>query len=103
MANNPDSWREMKAYNTQDVNVLEKVYVKLLPWIKKHPNHGLYRKDGVLVCPNCGGNKYHSRGTAKKSAYVYTRYQCQADGCGKWFRGNKTKTKRNEDRFVEIA
>jgi len=38
----PKAWRIMKRYNVQDVRLLEDLYNTLLPWIKNHPNWGLY-------------------------------------------------------------
>jgi DNA polymerase elongation subunit (family B) len=100
MAKDPEAWKLMKEYNINDVVLLERVYKRMLPWIKKHPNYGLYEKG--LVCPNCGGDHYQRRGFTYTDGYKYSRYQCQAEGCGKWFRGNKTETKKDEERFIGI-
>jgi len=93
MANNPDAWKDMENYNTQDVNVLERVYIKLRPWIKNHPNYGLHKEDG-LVCTNCGSTHYQRRGTTQTKNQVYARYQCT--DCGTWFRGAKTEKQKHE-------
>lgn len=89
MAGDKKAWKTMEAYNKQDVVVLEKVYHKVLPWIKNHPNHNVYTTDHV--CPTCGSSKLHRRGTAKSSAGVYQRYQCQ--GCGSWSQNKKSDHK----------
>jgi predicted RNA-binding Zn-ribbon protein involved in translation (DUF1610 family) len=86
MNDDPDAWRDMEIYNRQDVKVLEQLYDKLKPWIRTHPNHGLYN-NGQEVCPNCGGTHFHRRGHAYTIALKYQRYQCQ--DCGNWFRGKK--------------
>ena len=83
MANDPAAWKQMKAYNINDVLVLEKLYDKLMPWIRSHPNFGLYR-NGEEVCPHCGGNHLQRRGYAFTNALKYIRLQCQ--GCGNWLR-----------------
>src|SRR3990167_9806442 len=57
------AWKSMKEYNIGDVELLEKVYDKMLPWIKNHPNHGLYQNDD-LICPNCAGLEHQRRGFA---------------------------------------
>ena len=76
-------WDMMKKYNIQDVALLEKLYVKLLPWIQPHPNHGLYNAAGdKLVCPNCGGIHLNARGFYNTQTMRYQRYQCK--DCGKW-------------------
>jgi DNA polymerase elongation subunit (family B) len=84
MAGDEKSWREMKKYQIQDVNLLVDLYEKFLPWIKVHPTHV---SEG-LSCTNCGSGNLHARGLARTSTSVYQRYQCQ--GCGKWLRGTKT-------------
>lgn len=84
--NNASAWKEMEAYNIQDVLLLEGMYEILKPWIKNHPNHGLYT-DGGLVCPNCGDNHYEKRGFAYTGAGKYQRYNCLS--CGSWFRDKR--------------
>lgn len=95
MEKDPDSWAKMALYNKMDVELTEKLYLRLLPWIKQHPNHGLYKTD-KQVCPTCGGTHYQSRGTATTRVGIYKRFQCQS--CGTWFRGNvneHTPAKKN--------
>jgi len=86
MANNPEAWKMMEEYNIQDVMLLEKVYGKLKPWIKNHPNQNLFT-NGEHVCPNCGGKHLHKRGTSYTIAGQYQRYKCT--GCGSWSRDTK--------------
>jgi hypothetical protein len=62
---------------------MEKLYIKLRPWIKGHPNPALFTADKEM-CPTCGSHDYQHRGYARTGAYIYKRYQCK--GCGKWFR-----------------
>ena len=91
----PEAWKKMSDYNVQDVLLLEKLYNKFKSWIKNHANYNLY--GNTLVCPNCGGEHYHKRGTYHTSANEYQRYKCTR--CGTWFRSNKTQLKGKE-RFV---
>jgi hypothetical protein len=72
----------MERYNRQDVNLLEKLYKVLLPWIPNHPNHALWMKPGKPVCPNCGSRKLQKRGIERTKTLKYQRYHCQS--CGKW-------------------
>jgi DNA polymerase III epsilon subunit-like protein len=44
---------DMREYNKMDVVILEKVYLRLRPYIKNHPNTGLFI-DKAGVCPYCG-------------------------------------------------
>ncbi len=83
MAGDEAAWRKMKRYQIQDVNLLEPLYYKLLPWISNHPNVNLY--DGTDGCPQCTSSNFQRRGTSKTQTGSYPRYQCQ--DCGKWFRG----------------
>lgn len=84
MAKQTEAWKVMEEYNKNDVVLLEKVYDKLKPWIKNHPNHNAY--EGFLCCPKCGSDNYQSRGHAVTSTLKYRRFQCKA--CGGWFRGS---------------
>lgn len=89
MAGDDKAWRSMEKYNRGDVTLLEKVYVRLLPWIKHHPNHALY--GGNKGCPNCGGTKLQRRGLSRNLTYVYQRFQCL--GCGTWSREKESLSK----------
>lgn len=99
MRGDAKAWRLMERYNKMDVMILERLYARLLPWIKSHPNHRLY-DDGAL-CPNCGGVRHQSRGHASTKAFRYRRYQCL--GCGTWFRSTKSsKLPGGGERYVQV-
>ena len=84
MEGDPKSWRMMKSYNKQDVRLLEQVYKKLLPWIKNHPNAGVYKFSERPLCPTCGSSRVQYRGVAVTKTCEYDRRHCQA--CGTWSR-----------------
>lgn len=84
--NDEKSWELMQEYNIQDVLLLEKLYYKLQPWIKRHINYSMYEED-KLVCPHCGGNKCVKRGFTYTLASKFQRYRCTT--CGTWFKDNK--------------
>lgn len=86
MAGKPAAWKVMETYNIQDVNLLEKAYDRLKPWIKNHPNQNLYTNGGH-VCPNCGGSHLHKRGVSYTISGKYQRYVCL--DCRAWSRDNK--------------
>jgi len=72
----------MELYNKQDVVVLEKVYLKLRPYAKGHPNLDLYVDEENATCPHCGG-KHINRLEGKfffTQAVKYNTFRC-AD-CG---------------------
>ena len=98
MAGLDSAWKEMEIYNKQDVVVLEQVYYILLPWIKNHPNHGLYNEK--CSCPNCGGVSYKKRGWYYTANLKYQRYRCSS--CGTWFRGVSSEGVRGKDRFTHV-
>lgn len=85
MAGEEKAFLEMARYNKQDVRLLERVYLKLRPWMNKHASvsHIEGRQEG---CPKCGGIRLQSRGYSRTSACVYQRYQCQ--DCGGWCRSS---------------
>lgn len=99
MARKDEAWAEMEAYNIQDVAILERVYEKLKPWIKNHPNSGLYGEDSS-VCPTCGGSHLHRRGLSRTRACVYQRFVCR--DCGTWSRTTKDAVKRPAAGYIAI-
>jgi hypothetical protein len=87
--------QEMLTYNKHDVVILEDLYLKIRPWIRNHPNLGIYYNNKSGRCPNCGSkeikltNKYYYGTIAKyktircKSCgtpYGRKRYQSQENG-----------------------
>jgi uncharacterized Zn-finger protein len=78
----------MQEYNKGDVETLEEVYMKLRPWIKAHPNLGLFVESTEPVCPNCGSShitwtdKFYYTSTGK-----YQTFQCE---CGAYGRSRTT-------------
>lgn len=80
-------WRDMIKYNIQDVDILEAVYLKLLPWMDNHPNVALYNDDETPTCPKCGGTHIHWRGYAYTNVSRFHRFQCK--DCGGWGRARQ--------------
>jgi DNA polymerase elongation subunit (family B) len=76
------SWARMVRYNKKDVVLLEKLYLRLLPWITNHPNHGVLTLGAI--CPKCGSKSVTSRGYAATATRRYKRFQCNK--CGGWGR-----------------
>lgn len=74
------AWERMEKYNKQDVVLLEAVYPRFLPWIKNHPNKGLFSDS--IVCSSCGSQHLQRRGYNMSAVGKYQRYQCQ--DCGSW-------------------
>jgi rubredoxin len=96
MNGDPQSWQEMEEYNVQDVVLLEKLYNRLVPWIKSHPNYNLYTEG--TCCPNCGSKHFQKRGYYHSNVSTFQRYKCKK--CGAWFRSRKNEAQ--QDRFAGI-
>lgn len=87
MNGNDEAWATMEEYNKQDVSQLEEVYNILLPWIKHHPNTGLYNNTSSdAKCPTCGGTHLIRRGYSYTALSKFQRFQCK--DCGAWNRDN---------------
>lgn len=82
------AWSKMKKYNIQDVILLEKVYLHLLPWMTTHPNWNLINETNNS-CPNCGSSSIMKRGFSITRTSKFQRYQCKE--CGAWSQGEKIK------------
>ena len=84
MLGNPNAWAKMILYCGNDVILLEKVYLKLLPYMEVHPNLGTYIDDKDPHCPNCGSTKLTKNGFAYTGQCKYQRVVCT--DCGSWSR-----------------
>ncbi len=89
MSGDEKAWKTMRAYNKQDVIVLEQVWRALSAWTDGQPNRNVYEDNPPLTCPrpNCGG-ALQTRGwsytaTGKKQRYCCTR-------CKGWSVSTKT-------------
>ena len=83
------AWATMKAYNKKDVEITEKLYTILRPWITNHPNHGLYvENQETPICRACGSDHVISKGwEVRTNVRSYQRYRCES--CGWVGRGRK--------------
>lgn len=86
LAGNELRQKQMKRYCLQDVKLLEKVYVRVKPFIHNHPHMGT---TGSNACGACGSEKLHSRGVRRTKAFRIQRLQCQ--NCGSWQDGKRMK------------
>lgn len=85
MRGDPAAWKKMLRYNKQDVALLEKIYLKLRPWMDNHPALNML-SDKPSACPKCNvEDKMQARGWANTKVSKKRRYQCQ--GCGGWCQG----------------
>lgn len=101
MAQDPKAWRLMERYNKRDVGIMEGLYEKLLPWMKHHPNMGLYVDTDRPVCPKCGSEEMIKQGTKKTTTQVYQQYQCKS--CGSWMRDRANITPPEKKRHALLS
>jgi len=88
MAGDPEAWKRMEKYNRGDVLVLEGVYTKLRPFMKKHPRV----TDHNFKCPLCGSKRLIQNGFLTNTTGKFQRYKCT--DCGRW-----THDKKPVERF----
>lgn len=74
--------RTMERYCKQDVKLLEKVYLKLLPWIETHPYLG---KASGYSCNRCGSKNLTSQGEKRTKHFRIQSLKCK--DCGGWRQG----------------
>jgi|SRR5579884_2391521 len=63
----------------QDVLVLEDLYLKIRPLIRRHPRVGEVRE-----CSACGSSRLHRRGRALSTTAKTDRYRYQCQDCSSW-------------------
>lgn len=70
----------MFEYNKKDVFGLEEIYLDIRPWIKNHPNLGIYTESCERVCANCGSSKLRPEG--EYTTPLNRFYTLRCDNCG---------------------
>ena len=93
LQNDPEAWEKMREYNVGDILPLERLYDKIRPWIKSHPNMGLYIDTEQPTCRICGSTNLNKKGFEHTQLSSYQRYKCK--GCGANLRGRINKADRN--------
>lgn len=79
------AWKHMKKYNAYDVVLLEKVYKRMLPFIKNHPN--LTHFSGDVRCRSCNSLNIIKRRTKALKTMVIDQVSCK--DCGAWMHINQ--------------
>lgn len=78
----PEALDNMSRYNDVDIKILEDLYLIIRPWIRNHPNLGIFIESETPVCRVCGsthltelvGHDY----TTNLSKYSTMRCECGA-------------------------
>lgn len=84
----PEAIDRMQEYNDKDVYVLEEVYLSLRPWIKPHPNMGLFIGDDIQCCPSCGSKNLEY--LDKYATYVNLFDEIRCGDCSALSRSRKS-------------
>ena len=80
------AWAKMKRYCVQDVNLTERNYKYLRPWMANHPNVNHYSRD-IKACSACGKQKtLIKNGWTPAGQRRKQQYHCAPNrgGCGKY-------------------
>jgi DNA polymerase elongation subunit (family B) len=77
------SWKLMRRYNAQDVDLLVAVYDRLKAWAPNHPDLRVW--DDRAGCPCCPSTNVQRRGFNIAKTRKTERFQCS--DCGAWFTG----------------
>lgn len=85
---NVEAWDEMALYNKDDVRSLKELYLVMLPWDDRAPNHGNFVDDEELICPKCGGKHVELQAKPYRTNVAqYALYLCHT--CKGWSRGRR--------------
>ncbi len=82
---------KMLDYNKVDVEVLEKIYLKLRPYMKKHPHVGVMKEDNKCTCSHCGSKRVTKNGIRITAGGV-KKQEVQCQDCGAYQRIATTLT-----------
>lgn len=91
IAGDKDAWNRMKDYNKQDVALLERIYLRLRPFMSNHPNLNSITENAGENCPSCSSEDLIKRGFQPTKSGRKQRYQC--NDCGSWSSGPFEKMK----------
>ena len=99
-----DALDKMVHYNRHDVEILEDVYMLIRPYIKGHPNVGVYDNTEVPLCPTCGGERITD---IKKDYYTnvsrFSMFKCECGAYGRRRKNKFTGTDKMSDMTVSVA
>jgi hypothetical protein len=85
---------KMRVYCDNDVRILEELYMQIRPWIKGHPNMGLYIDTDGNACTNCGNTDLDWAGKYYTPAGRFLSFRCKV--CGAVGRSRTTDIDKEE-------
>lgn len=89
MRDDAAAWKLMRKYNSSDVDLLAKVYKKLLPWLGA--THDSVEPGANCPKPGCESKGWVSHGHRVNAQGAYRRLQCLS--CGGWAQERKASSK----------
>ena len=81
---------KMVKYNIQDVILLEKIFNRMKPYVKRLPRLVEPMGTDETCCPHCGGVSIQNRGVYRTQSCTYQRYQCNR--CRRYCRYKKSQS-----------
>ncbi len=99
---NEEALTYMENYNRKDVVILEKVYLKLRPFIKSHPNITIYDDKMPARCPSCGhGPMVREHNYYYTTVNKYPVFRCHK--CGAQSRSRKAEKRTSPVELVSLS
>lgn len=94
-----EAFEEMEYYNIGDIPTLEGLYLKVRPFMKKHPNVNLFREedeDEIMRCVRCGSGELEEMVGKVGTTYLskFQAYRCGC--CGSVMRDRRNIRTRDE-------
>jgi hypothetical protein len=78
VAGDPESLKTMLEYNIGDVIALQEQYLVVRPWIKNHPNIGLWHESKEPICGFCGStNLEYIDNLYQTPSGLYYSFRCE--------------------------
>lgn len=102
-AGNSDALKRMQRYNENDVVILEEFYLKIRPWIKNHPNIGVYVDTEASQCPNCGSTNLEFKGYYHTPTGRYQAFRCKDCGAIGRARTSVLDKDKRDNLIVSVA
>ncbi len=85
------AWEECRKYNCTDVKATEELWLKLRPWVRRHPDLGSWYRDDKKRCPRCGSEHLELYGEEHVGTRFLPAYLCT--NCNGYCRERGTKTR----------
>lgn len=100
LRNNNEAWDELREYNIIDVLALEALYIRMRPFIRNHPNIGVFDDNDHTTCVKCGSGNIQWRGYAHTNVSRFRRFQC--NDCGGWGRVRTNLKMGNQKKALAV-